>query len=107
MRRGSSETRFSGILKPYDVLILKYLWQQNGEGVSSRDLWVHVNAKLDNEKTISPATILSSLNSMVLKGILEYNETPQKGLPMRFYMAKYNEAELKQHIAETILGNHE
>jgi len=104
MNQDSFESRFSGLLKPCDVLILQCLWQHD-DGVSSRDIWVHVNTKLKDVKTISPATVIHSLASLVGEGILDYTETPNKGRSMRIYSARYNEAEFKQYISERVLRN--
>jgi predicted transcriptional regulator len=93
------------VLKDYQEEALKYLWRLNGDGASSRDVWVQVNKDLEGKRTISRASIINFLNSMVDEGVLNYIETTGKGGHRRIYSAKYDEAEFKQFVAETVLKN--
>jgi predicted transcriptional regulator len=93
------------VLKDYQEEALKYLWRLNGDGASSRDVWVQVNKDLEGRRTISRASIINFLNSMVDEGVLNYIETTGKGGHRRIYSAKYDEAEFKQFVAETVLKN--
>lgn len=93
------------VLKDYQEEALKYLWRLNGDGASSRDVWVQVNKDLEGKRTISRASIINFLNSMVDEGALNYIETTGKGGHRRIYSAKYDEAEFKQFVAETVLKN--
>ena len=93
------------VLKDYQEEALKYLWRLNGDGASSRDVWVQVNKDLEGRRTISRASIINFLNSMVDEGVLNYIEITGKGGHRRIYSAKYDEAEFKQFVAETVLKN--
>lgn len=93
------------VLKDYQELALKYLWRLDGEGASSRDVWVQVNEDLEGSKTISRASIINFLNSMVDEGVLNYTETTGKGGHRRIYTAKYDEAEFKEYVAKVVLKN--
>jgi predicted transcriptional regulator len=93
------------VLKDYQEEALKYIWRLDGDGASSRDVWVQVNKDLEGKRTISRASIINFLNSMVDEGILNYIETTGKGGHRRIYSAKYDEAEFKQFVAETVLKN--
>ena len=93
------------VLKDYQEVALRYLWRLDGEGASSRDVWVQVNDDLMGKRTISRASIINFLNSMVDEGVLNYTEITGKGGHRRIYSAKYDEAGFKQYIAKVVLGN--
>jgi hypothetical protein len=93
------------VLKDYQEVALRYLWRLDGEGASSRDVWVQVNDDLTGKRTISRASIINFLNSMVDEGVLNYTEITGKGGHRRIYSAKYDEAGFKQYIAKVVLGN--
>ena len=93
------------VLKDYQEEALRYLWQLDGDGASSREVWIKVNERLKGIKTISRASIINFLNSMVDEGVLNFIETTGKGGHRRIYSAKYNEAEFKQFVAKTVLNN--
>jgi DNA-binding PadR family transcriptional regulator len=93
------------VLKDYQEEALRYLWQLDGDGTSSREVWLQVNESLKGTKTISRASIINFLNSMVDEGVLNFIETTGKGGHRRIYSAKYNEAGFKQFVAKTVLNN--
>jgi hypothetical protein len=93
------------VLKDYQEVALRYLWRLDGDGASSRDVWMQVNEDLMGKRTISRASIINFLNSMVDEGVLNYTEITGKGGHRRIYSAKYDEAGFKQYIAKVVLGN--
>ena len=93
------------VLKDYQEVALHYLWRLDGDGASSRDVWMQVNEDLEGKRTISRASIINFLNSMVDEGVLNYTETTGKGGHRRIYSAKYNEAEFKEYVAKVVLNN--
>jgi hypothetical protein len=93
------------VLKDYQEVALRYLWRLDGGGASSRDVWVQVNDDLMGKRTISRASIINFLNSMVDESVLNYTEITGKGGHRRIYSAKYDEAGFKQYIAKVVLGN--
>ncbi len=93
------------VLKDYQEAALRYLWRLDGGGASSRDVWVQVNEDLKGKRTISRASIINFLNSMVDEGVLSYTETTGKGGHRRIYSAKHDEAGFKEYIAKVVLGN--
>lgn len=93
------------VLKDYQEVALYYLWRIDGKGASSRDVWMQVNEDLAGKRTISRASIINFLNSMVDEGVLNYTETTGKGGHRRIYSAKYNEAEFKEYVAKVVLKN--
>src|SRR4030042_4749350 len=101
----TSSEELAMVLKDYQEVALQYLWRLDGEGASSRDVWVQVNEDLKGQRTISRASIINFLNSMVDEGVLNYTETTGKGGHRRIYSAKYNEAEFKEKIAKVGVRN--
>ncbi len=93
------------VLKDYQEVALQYLWRLDGDGASSRDVWMQVNEDLQGKRTISRASIINFLNSMVDESVLNYTETTGKGGHRRIYSAKYNEAEFKEYVAKVVLKN--
>ena len=93
------------VLKDYQEVALHYLWRLDGGGASSRDVWMQVNEDLKGKKTISRASIINFLNSMVDEGVLHYTEITGKGGHRRIYSAKYNEAGFKEYVAKVVLEN--
>ncbi len=93
------------VLKDYQEVALHYLWRIDGKGASSRDVWMQVNDDLAGKRTISRASIINFLNSMVDEGVLNYTEITGKGGHRRIYSAKYNEAEFKEYVAKVVLKN--
>lgn len=93
------------VLKDYQEVALYYLWRIDGKGASSRDVWMQVNEDLAGKRTISRASIINFLNSMVDEGVLNYTEITGKGGHRRIYSAKYNEAEFKEYVAKVVLKN--
>ncbi|MFH2110166.1 MAG: hypothetical protein ABIJ47_02775 [Candidatus Bathyarchaeota archaeon] len=101
----TSNTGLAMVLKDYQEVALQYLWRLDGEGASSRDVWMQVNEDLEGQRTISRASIINFLNSMVDEGVLDYTEITGKGGHRRIYSAKYNEAEFKEYIAKVVVRN--
>ncbi len=94
------ETEFRAVLKPYQILAMRYLWA-NPEGKSSRYVYEAVNEALDGG-SISRASIINSLNALVDDGVLGYHEITGKGGHRRIYKPNYNEEGFKYYIAETV-----
>ncbi|GAH50108.1 unnamed protein product, partial [marine sediment metagenome] len=68
----TKEDDFRTVVKDYQEAALRYLWRLGGGGASSRDVWVNVNKDLMGKRTISRASIINFLNSMVDEGVLNY-----------------------------------
>jgi len=105
MKLDAGERGLPAILKEYQELALRYLWNLNGEGASSRDVWVQVNKGLRGRGSISRASIINFLDAMVDEGILSYKETTGKGGHRRIYSAKLNEARFKEYVATLFISN--
>ena len=81
---------------------LCYLWTVHPEGANSRAVWTNVNHRLQG--SISRASIINYLNSMVNDDLLTYTLATGKGGHHRVYTIKYDEAEFKQQLAVTIIS---
>ena len=95
------------VLKDYQQVAMEHLWELNGTGASSRDVWAAVNEKMPRKAgkpAISRASIINFLNDMVDNGVLTYTEVTGKGGHRRIYTAKYNEAEFKEWLVTTVLN---
>ncbi len=90
------------VLKDYQEVAMQYLWELDGEGASSREVWEEVNKRLSH-RTISRASIINFLNSMVDEGVLNYTERTGKGGHRRIYSIKYDEKGFKEYISKTVL----
>jgi hypothetical protein len=99
-----SKSGLGTILRDYQKAALRYLWSLGGEGAGSREVWTHVNQEL-GVRTISRASVINFLDSMVDDGILAYMETTGKGGYRRIYRFKYDEAGFKEHIARVVVRN--
>lgn len=98
------EDDFRTILKDYQESALRYLWSLDGEGASTREVWVNVNKDLMGKRTISRASIIIFLNKMVDEDVLEYIETTGKGGHRKIYSAKYDESGFKEYMAKRIIS---
>ena len=94
------ETEFRAVLKPYQILAMRYLWA-NPEGKSSRYVYEAVNEALSGG-SISRASIINSLNALVDDGVLRYHEITGKGGHRRIYKPNYDEEGFKKFIAKTV-----
>jgi len=92
------------VVKEYQEVALKYMWRLDGEGASSRDVWVNVNKDLMGKSTISRASIINFMNLMVDEEVVSYTEITGKGGHRRIYSAIYDEAGFKEHMAKTVIS---
>jgi len=101
------DTREDGlrtVVKDYQEAALRYIWRLDGGGASSRDVWVNVNKDLMGKRTISRASIINFLNSVVDEGALGYTEITGKGGHRRIYSARYDEAGFKEYVAKKVIS---
>lgn len=103
MKIDVGEQGFNMVLKPYQILAMKYLWASPGEGRSSREVYEAVNDALPGGRSISRASIINSLNALVDDGVLGFHEITGKGGYRRIYKSVYDESGFKRYIAETVL----
>ncbi len=94
----------SKVLRDYQEEALRFVWESE-HGVNSRSVWLHVNEAFGSEKTISRASIINFLNSMVDEGVLNYEEKSGKGGYHRVYLPKLDESGFKKTLAESIISS--
>lgn len=94
----------SKVFRDYQEEALRLVWNKGEEGAISREVWSHVNENL-NGKTISRASIINFLNSLVDEGVLDFDERTGKGGYHRVYKPKMDEVAFKRFLAETMISS--
>jgi hypothetical protein len=97
------KTGFEKVLRDYQIVALRNVWDVDPKGVTSREVYQHVNKRLDGVRTISRASIINFLNTMCDEGVLTYVEETCKGGTRRKYFTGMDEGEFKKHIAKSVL----
>lgn len=100
-----NKTGFEKVLRDYQIEALKIVWNNVDSGVTSRDVYQHVNRVLEEGKTISRASIINFLNSMCDEGVLLYEEETCKGGMRRKYFPGLNEEGFKKFIARAVFDS--
>jgi hypothetical protein len=100
-----NKTGFEKVLRDYQIEALKIVWDNVDSGITSRDVYQHVNRVLEEGKTISRASIINFLNSMCDEGVLLYEEETCKGGMRRKYFPGLNEEGFKKLIAKTVFDS--
>jgi len=90
---------WESILKPYQIVALKYLWREDIEHGSSRDVYEAVNNEM-GANAISRASIINSLNMLVDEGVVSFHEITGKGGHRRIYKAVFDETETRMFLAK-------
>ncbi len=97
------KTGFEKVLRDYQIEALRMVWDDDPKGVTSREVYQHVNMQLRGVRTISRASIINFLNLMCDESVLNYVEETCKGGTRRKYSTGLNEEEFKKHIAKSVL----
>ncbi len=100
-----SKTGFEKVLRDYQIEALRMVWESTGEGVTSREVYLHVNKVLGDDKSISRASIINFLNSMCDEGVLNYEEETCKGGMRRKYSPGVDEEGFKVFIAKSVFDS--
>ena len=107
LKMDTSKSGLGMFMKDYQELAFRYLWSLSGEGASSHDVWVNVNKELGAKRigrtSISRAAIIIFLDAMVEDGLLACTEETGKGGYRRIYRVKYDENDLKEHVAGVVI----
>lgn len=98
----TGEAGLSMFLRDYQQIALQCLWEAD-DGKNSREVWEYVNKKLE-VGSISRASIINFLNSMVDDDMLNYETTTGKGGHRRIYHKKYSQSEFKQKLTEITIN---
>ncbi len=97
------KTGFEKVLRDYQIEALRMVWDDDPKGVTSREVYQHVNKQLEGVRTISRASIINFLNSMCDEGVVNYVEETCKGGTRRKYSTGLDEEGLKKYIAKSVL----
>ena len=97
------KTGFEKVLRDYQIEALRMVWDDDPKGVTSREVYQHVNKQLEGVRTISRASIINFLNLMCDEGVVNYVEETCKGGTRRKYSTGLDEEEFKKHIAKSVL----
>lgn len=97
-----TKSGFEKVLRDYQIEALKHVWESANKGVTSREVYLHVNKVLGGVKTVSRASIINFLNDMCDDGVLNYEEETCKGGMRRKYFPGLDEEGFKKYIAKTV-----
>ncbi len=97
------KTGFEKVLRDYQIEALRMVWDDDPEGVTSREVYQRVNKQLEGVRTISRASIINFLNAMCDEGVVNYVEETCKGGTRRKYSTGLDEEGLKKYIAKSVL----
>jgi len=97
------KTGFEKVLRDYQIEALRMVWDDSRKGVTSREVYQHVNKQLDGQRTISRASIINFLNAMCDEGVLAYVEETCKGGTRRKYSPGLDERDFMKYIAKSVL----
>jgi hypothetical protein len=92
------------VLKDHQLKAMKYLWSLDGDGASSREVWMAVNQGLTGRDTTSRASVINFLNKMVDNSVLQFDEVTGKGGRRRIYRSETGETGFKCYIVELTVG---
>jgi len=93
------------VLKEYEELALKHVWEMGGKGATSGEVWRHVNERLGEGRSISRASIIIFLNKMVEQGVFSFKVATGKGGHHRVYFSKMDDAKYKKFLLRTIIDS--
>ncbi len=91
------------IFSEYQASSLKYVWRRGRRGANSREVWNHVRRTLGEGESISRASVINFLNSMVEKGVLDYREATGKGGYHKVYFPRKTEGEFRRQVVKAVL----
>ncbi len=90
------------LFKEYEEIMLKYIWS-GVEPTGSGGLFLMVNSKLPEGKTMSRASVIFAATRFVDAGIWDYSTATGKGGHHKRYFAIRSREELWRSITETFI----
>jgi len=99
-----SKTGLRKVLREYEELALRFIWEVGEEGAGSAPTWRSVNERLGEGKTISRASIIYFLNRMVDQDVLSWRDATGKGGHRRIYNTNLDEREYRKYASGPSLG---
>jgi len=100
----TKKTGLEMVMKDYQAICIRYVWAVGEEGVNSGKAWVHVSKVLmEQDRSISRASIIFFLNDMVDKGVLTFRSKSGKGGHHRVCFPVHDEVGFKKYVIKHIL----
>lgn len=99
------QTGLRKILKRYEELFLRYIWEIGEEGANSGEVWKYVKDRLEKGRSISRAFIIIFLNKMVDQGVFSFRVATGKGGHHRVYIPKLDETKYIKLLLRTIIDS--
>jgi predicted transcriptional regulator len=93
------------VLKKYQILALRYLWEVGEQRANSRAVVEAVNEQLLDFDKVSRASIILFLNKMVEQGVLGFRDATGKGGHQKQYYPLMYEKEYIKQVASTVIEN--
>ncbi len=101
----STKDDLETVMRDYQALAMNVLWETGEKGITSSQVWVHINEILMKKgESISRASTINFLNNMVDKGIVTFIEKSGKGGYHRVYFPALDEESFKRSIADTVIS---
>ena len=98
-----AQTGLRKILREYEELALRYIWEVGEDGAKSRLVWERVNEELGEGKSISRASIINSMNRLVEGGILGSRVATGKGGYHRIYYPLMDESGCATYLVKMMI----
>ena len=96
---------FRKMLREHEEVALRFFWDEKAENVSSGDVLLYVNKKLEGGKSISRTTISNFLQDMADEGVLNPRRVSGKGGHYNIYTQKLNEKEYIKQVIRTLFDS--
>ncbi len=100
-----SQKGFQKVLRDYQIEALRIIWNHEGEGLTSREVYEATNEVLGPRRRVSRASIINFLNAMVDEGVLDYSEETCKGGMRRRYKKGLDEEGFKKFLVQNMISS--
>lgn len=102
MKYDLDQTGLYTVFRPYQLEAMRLLWE-NRESFSTREVWEHVNRRLESSlTTISRASVINFLGAMEKEGFLKYTETTGKGGHRKLFYSNVTEEGFKELLRQRL-----
>ncbi|TET87473.1 MAG: hypothetical protein E3J46_06300 [Desulfobacteraceae bacterium] len=91
------------VLREYEELALRFLWEIGEEGAGSGLIWKVVNEKLKPGGSISRTSVIFAMNRFVDQGVLGFRDATGKRGHHKIYYPLMDEEGYKMYIVKTII----
>jgi hypothetical protein len=102
MKFDTNEEGLLTLFKPYQAVLLEYLWELNEKERVGQNSGQAYKFLQDKPEKKSRASVIFFLNDMVEEGVLEYEEKTGKGGHHRVYYPKMDRDEFADYVVGQI-----